>query len=246
MSRNVRLFRLLFVLGCGILAVCETWAIFFRETPAVVIEGHHLRLADEFWKGRPVSQTFQMFGNGLTAVAVQFSSDRPAAVLVQCELSQIYPSPLRDTAPTRMWSSTRTRASVAEWRRIEFPPIDASNGRVYVLRLQLIAATPIDGPVPQPIREHAPESGPRVALVVSKDNVLGGGQLRIGDQRQVGSLSLRAFTRARTAYERFRADVAPALPPVMRDARVAVGLAMVYQWALLTVVFALLTGARSW
>lgn len=222
------------------------WAIFVRETAAVVIEGHHPRFADEFGQGARVSQAFRMVGNGLTAFDVRFSTDRLLTLLIRCELAQIAIPESREEpreAVVHTWFVTIKRVSGVEWRRITFPPEEHSHARVYVVRLQLINAAPVeDGTAAQVRHEPPPDRRPRVALVVSKDNVLGGGTLWIADRRQVGSLSLRVLTHARTAYEQFRAVVTPALPSALRSMGLVVIVAIVYQGALLTVVYALLIG----
>ena len=64
----------------------------------------------------------------------------------------------------------------------------------------------------------------------------------IDDRRQIGSLSLRAFSHWRTAFERFRVDVAPKLPRALQSAVVDIALVAAYQMALLTVLYALLVG----
>jgi hypothetical protein len=244
MPRSASLLRPLFVAGCVVLALYEVWAVFIRETPAVAIEGARPAFANEFGQGARVSQAFQMMGDGLTAFDVRFSTDRPVTMIVQCELSRF---DMPDAAPERSWATTIKRVSGVEWRRIEFPPIQASNNHPYTLRLQLISSVADDGTSPlsihdSPSGERPAGERPRVALVASKDNVVAGGALRIADRRQVGSLSLRAFTSVRTAYGLFRTDVAPHLPGALSNAPVDLIIALAYQWALLTVVYALLAG----
>ena len=240
MRRSDRPVRALIAGACLIFGLWEIWAVFIRETPALTIEGAHPWFANEFGEGAQVSETFEMSGNGLTAVDVRFSTDRPVTLIVRCELSQLY-----TTDPGRTWFATIKRVSGVEWRRIQFPPIEWSNANVYTLGLQLIAAVPIDAAAPQATHDRPSDKRPRVALVISKDNVLGGGLLFIADSRRIGSLSLRAFTRQRTAYGRFRVDVTPKLPPALRHAAVDVLLAIAYQWALLTVIYSLVVGQRG-
>jgi hypothetical protein len=81
-----------------------------------------------------------------------------------------------------------------------------------------------------------------VGVIVSTDNVYGGGAMWIDDRRQIGSLSLRAFSRWRTAFERFAVDVRPKLPRSLQSVSVEIALAAAYQLALLIVLYALLVG----
>lgn len=243
MARRQRLYRRVFVGACLVLAVYESWWVFVRETPAVTIQGYHPRAADEFGQSARVSQAFRMTANGLSAVEVQFSTSEPLTLLVRCTLSEISPPGSRDEPREAIATSSRfvtiKRVSGVEWRRISFPGVEASDKRWYVLRLELIGAVRADD-ASQPLHAPASDSRPRVALVVSNDNVFGGGALWISDRRQLGSLSLRAFTHRRTAYERFRADVTPALAPILRNAAVDLVIFVTYQWALLTVLYVLL------
>lgn len=111
---------------------------------------------------------------------------------------------------------------VAEWTRA--PPRET-----YRLRLQLIGA-----PAP------SSGSGHRVAIVASQENIVGGGSLWLAERRQLGSLSLRAFTRERTAYGRLRAAVAPLVPSPFANPAVALIALIAYQSALAALVYALL------
>src|SRR5207247_2777387 len=115
--------------------------------------------------------------------------------------------------------------SGVEWRRISFPAEAMSDQGWFVLRLSLIGAVPPDvsrqlGAAP------APDPPARVGVIVSTDNVFGGGALWIADNRQLGSLSLRAFSLRPTAYERFRADGAPSLPRPLHNAVLDVAIAL--------------------
>jgi hypothetical protein len=78
--------------------------------------------------------------------------------------------------------------------------------------------------------------------MVSTDNVTGGGELWIGNQRHPGSLSIRAHTAHNTAFDRFRVDVDPTLPRILRNRALQLAVAIGYQAALLTLVFGLLAG----
>jgi hypothetical protein len=129
---------------------------------------------------------------------------------------------------------TLKRVSGVEWRRLSFPTVETSLRRGYLLRLDLVDVVAAD--------DDLRAQHPRVAVMVSTDNVFGGGAMWIGDRRQLGSLSLRAFSRLRTAFERFRVDVAPSLPRQLQSGLVEVVIAVGYQVALLTVLYALLVG----
>lgn len=245
MSRNHGRYRLLFSAACIVLVAYEMWTFFVRETPAVSIQGQHRRLIDEFGRGAGISQAFLMIGNRLSALEVQFATDRPLTLLVRCELSRIEPPGSFQAVSSYTWFATIKRLSGVERRRISFPSVETSNAQTYIFRLQLIRAVPSDDSALQSMLEAPSDRSPRVAVVASKENIPGGGALWISDQRQLGSLSLRAFTRARTAYQRFRADVAPVLPPALRNPAVGLVIVIAYQWALAGVVYALLIGTRD-
>jgi hypothetical protein len=237
-------FRLCFVAACLLLVTYETWAFFVGETPALTIQGYHLKSADDFGQGAGVSQLFAMNGDGLSAMAVQFSTDRPLTLLLRCELAEIAPPGSPGESPYAFGSTslfvTIKNVSGVEWRRIRFPTVEASNKRWYVLRLALVKAVPADAIADT--TPATPDPLPRVGLMVSRENVFGGGALWISDRRQLGSLSIRAFTQRRTAYARFRADLTPVLPPLLRNAGIQLALFVGYQAALLIVVYVLLAG----
>src|SRR6266508_4043025 len=94
MLRSARVQNLVLAAVCAVLGIYEAWIVFVRETPAVAIQGRHVRPAYEFGEGARVSQVFEMVGNGLTALDVQFVADRMATLLVSCELLRINSSPL--------------------------------------------------------------------------------------------------------------------------------------------------------
>jgi len=145
------------------------------------------------------------------------------------------------TAPPLTQFVTIKRVSGVEWRRLSFPGEETSGLRWYLLRLELVGVSPADEAGQQPVKPSA-DAVDRVGVIVSIDNVYGGGAMWIDDRRQIGSLSLRAFSRWRTAFERFRIDVAPKLPRALQSAVVDIALVAAYQMALLTVLYALLVG----
>jgi hypothetical protein len=245
MPRSRASLRWWFACACAALAAYEGWTVFVRTTPALVIEGAHTAPVRQFGEGTPVAQTFRMIGNELDAIAVQFSSETPANLLVQCDLLETSPGPDRSERVLHSWSTTIKRVSGVEWRRLELPPLASSHRRTLMLRLQLIGAAAVDTSIPLEMRNLRPEARPQVAVIASTDNVFGGGMLWVGEHRETGSLSLRAYTRRRTAYQRYRAEVAPALPPILRSGAVAVLLAVAYQWALLTVIYRLIADALT-
>ena len=244
MSSNRRL-RVILLAAAIVLAAYQVWVAFIRETPAVTIQGYHRKSADEFGRGAVISQAFHMEASGFAAADVQFSTDRPLTLLLRCDLTPIDEPDAERTAPPVTQFVTIKRVSGVEWRRLSFPGEESSGLRWYLLRLELVGAMPADDPSPVPIKPSADRrdlfSG-RVGVIVSIDNVYGGGAMWIGDRRQIGSLSLRAFTHRRTAFERFRADVAPSLPRALRSVVVELAIAAAYQVALLTVLYALLVG----
>ena len=237
-DRRLRVFLLAAAISLG---AYQIWRAFVRETPAVTIQGYHRKSADEFGRGAVISQAFNMVASGFATADVQFSTDRPLNLLLRCDLTPIdEPNAERTTPPVPQFVTIK-RVSGVEWRRLSFPGEDASGPRWYLLRLQLIGATPADDTSPVPVKPLADRTD-RVGVIVSIDNVFGGGAMWIDDRRQIGSLSIRAFSRWRTAFERFRVDVAPSLPRALQSAVVEVAIAAAYQLALLTVLYALLVG----
>ena len=179
--------------------------------------------------------------SGFAAVDVQFSTDRPLNLLLRTELTPIDEPNAKRSAPAVIRFVTIKRLSGVEWRRIAFPGEETAGMRWYLLRLELIDAVPTDEPGPSPAKPPADRQD-RVGMIVSIDNVFGGGAMWIGEQRQLGSLSLRAFSHWRTAYQRFRIDVAPTLPRALQSGLVEIAIAAAYQVALLVVLYALLIG----
>jgi len=235
--------RLRFVLlaAAVVVGAYQIWAGFFHETPAVSIEGYHRKSADEFGRGAVISQAFHMEASGFTSADVQFSTDRPLNLLLRCDLTPIDEPNAPRTAPPLTQFVTIKRVSGVEWRRLSFPGEETSGLRWYLLRLELVGVSPADEAGQQPVKPSA-DAVDRVGVIVSIDNVYGGGAMWIDDRRQIGSLSLRAFSRWRTAFERFRIDVAPKLPRALQSAVVDIALVAAYQMALLTVLYALLVG----
>jgi hypothetical protein len=239
MPRSRRLHVLLFGAAAVLLGGYETWSVFVRESPAVTIQGYHRKAAEEFGQGKRISQAFRMTASGLSAIDVQFSTDRPLTLMIRCELSEIVePGSPREQLVSRQFVTLK-RVSGVEWRRISFPSVEMSDRRWYLLRLDFIGAVPPDDS-PRLSANPVPDPSARVAVIVSTDNVFGGGALWVADNRQLGSLSLRAFTVRPTAYERFRADVAPSLPRPLHHTVLDVAIAFAYHAAMLTVLYALL------
>jgi hypothetical protein len=224
------------------LGLYQAWTTFVRETPAVTIQGFHRKSADEFGRGVAISQAFQFNASGFAAAEVQFSTDRPLNLLLRCDLTPIDEPNAPRSAPTVTHFVTIKGVSGVEWRRLSFPGEETAGMRWYLLRLALVGVTPADEADRPPVTPSAADAADRVGVIVSIDNVYGGGAMWIDDRRQIGSLSLRAFSRWRTAFQRFRADVAPSLPRVLRSAAVEVAIGLAYPLALLTVLYALLVG----
>jgi hypothetical protein len=243
MRSSRRWLPVLFGAASVVLGGYEIWSVFVRETPAVQIQGYHLKAADEFGRGARVTQAFRMLGGGLSDLDVQFSTDRPLTLMIRCEVTE---TDDRGEHPRTVANQvvTAKRVSGVEWRRISFAPVDSSDKRWYFLRLELIGSAAADDFRPGAV-ETSTDRRDRVAVMVSRDNVFGGGAMWIADNRQLGSLSLRAFSRRRTAYARFRAGVTPSLPPPLRSGFVDIAIAVVYQAALLTVIYAWLAGGAT-
>jgi hypothetical protein len=246
--------RVVFLWACVLLAAFEVWAVFVRRAPAVAIEGQHPRVVQLTANGPAVLQMFEMTAGGITAIDLRVSTDQPATVLLRCRLSDVTETtpgieePMllrhRSAAPTQVttsWFVTMKHVSGTEWRRVAVPDGRAFVPGIYELWLQLV-----DVHVDRRDRNPASAGSPvRAGLVASVDNVLGGGSLWIGDQRQLGSLSIRVYSQARNAFAQFRADTASDLSGVLASAAVMIGIAVVYQASLVAVVYMLTIGRRE-
>jgi O-antigen ligase/polysaccharide polymerase Wzy-like membrane protein len=230
--------------ACAASCIYAGWIV-FREMPAVAIQGRQVRLADDFGKRVPLTQTFQMIGPDLSAIDVRLAADPPATVLVRCDVSVIESEKSEPSAPPRTFWLTVRNVADPQWHRLALPALATAKVATFVVRLRLAARTPADGPA-STARSSAPDGAPRVAIAVSDDNVLGGGQLYIDDKRQLGSLSMRAYTSAPTAWVRLRNTLDPALPPGLGNRAVFVAVMIVgYQLAFVAVMYTLLTGAAA-
>jgi hypothetical protein len=237
------------VIACILLGIAEAWYVFVRETPAVSIEGQNRRVIEEFGRGEAVLQLLNA-RKDLASFEIRVSTTTPTTLFLQCDLLDIQRGtpaepPTQFGEGTRVavratWAATLAGVSGVEWRRIAIPRVDAPDEGTYAVRLRLVDAMPASG-APRPHPAGLPAGGiPGVALIASKDNVLGGGAMWIGERRQLGSVSLHVFTGSRTAYERFRAQIAPRLPRPLGHPAVVVAIAVAYQCALAAVVYALL------
>jgi hypothetical protein len=229
--------RTLLVAAASAVGLYDTSAIFIRETPAVAISGQHRIAADEFGRGARVTQLFRMTAGALSAIEVGFATDRPLTVFVHAVVSETDEFGEHGRVVSDKMLTFKNVSGVS-WRRLRVARLGDSYSRWYTLTLQLDDASVV-GAI---LRRESGAERPRVALVMSRDNVFGGGALWIGDRRQIGSLSMRAFSDRRTAFQRFRADVAPSLPLVLQSAAAEVAIVILYHAALLIVVCALLIG----
>lgn len=234
----------LFVCAGLALIAWEVAVEFLHETPVTTVQGEKPVAVDEFGAGALVSQTFLMPEAGLTAVDVRFSTDQPVTLLLRCELSRVDGLPSGAEIRIYEWSTTLKRVSGNEWRSITFPPIAASGRHEFAFRLQLVDVASAGDRTQKSANASVALHRYKVALAASADKAGGGGEFWIGDRRQTGSLSIRAFNGPRTAYQGFLVHVAPMLPAPLVEPVVLVVM-LVYQWALLTLVYAVLIGTAE-
>ena len=231
--------RVLFLCVFAALVGYEAYR-FYRTTifdaPTVLIQGEQPILMPEFGDGAQLTQAFGMTADGLRAVSVQLTSDRPATVQVSCELQQTFEDRPEVFAEICSRRTTLHDVSGTQWRRFDFPPVAASAGRFYGFRIRVLESEPPAGKgTALPAAER-----PHVAIAGFSDNVRRGGILWVAGARRVGSLYFQAHGDGETAYSRFRLNVEPRLPAPLRNQALQLALVLMLHWALLTTCLAML------
>ena len=85
--------RVLFLCICAALVGYEGYRFYGTtapDPPTVLIQGEQPILIPQFGDGAQLTQAFGMTADGLRAVSVQLTSDRPATLQVLCELQQTF------------------------------------------------------------------------------------------------------------------------------------------------------------
>ena len=220
------------------IAVClgaEIYLVFMKGSSQFRIEGTDAYEVAEFGSGRPVSHAFLMRGDGLNAVSLYFSSGTGSVVTVQWTLWR----GLRDLPQemTRAFEGT-DRLELRpgrQWKTFPFTRDASSRDRWYTFEVRLLEADNVA------VRSDA--GARQVVLVASRDNPERGGILWIGDDRQPGSLFIRAERQGRTPYRRFVAEIEPNLPRALRIPAVQWAIAITFHWAIFVVALAIIRDA---
>jgi hypothetical protein len=214
-----------------------------ERNPSVEIQGAGQLLIEDFGRGVPVEQVFTMHGAGLRGVSVLLSADRAVSLRGLCELRQVYENAPAAQIVLYRWRTDFGRVSGTEWHRIDFPPLAASDHRLYAFRLQI--EKPGDAANGPPPTSNADPSRPRIAIAASAAPVPGAGRFLVGADPWAGSLFLRAHAEGETAYDKFQRTLEIRLPRPLRNRVVLAVIVIVYHWALLTYAYAMLVGGLS-
>ena len=239
---NVRASKLLFVCICTALVGYEAYRFYdttVLHAPTVMIEGEQRIQISAFGDGAQVTQAFGMTADGLRGVSVQLSTDRPATLVVLCELQERFEDMPGAYADVYRWTTTVNDVSGTQWRHFNFPPLNASAGRFYAFSLRVLASDSKQGQRAGDRLVQAAER-PRVTLTGFSDNVRRGGILWLDGTRQVGSVFFQAHGDGETAYARFRLGVEPLLPRPLRNLATQAALMLILNWALLASCHAML------
>ena len=242
---NAALPRMLFVCAAVGLIGSEAYALhqFVTErNPSVQIQGDDRLLIDEFGNGVPVEQVFTMRGDGLRGVSIQLSADRPVTLRADCELRQLFEDAPGVHRALYRWTTDLGRVSGIEWHRIDFPPLQASDRRLYSFRVQVVAPSDGQGNGGRLTSPTAAPSRPKIAIAASAAHVPGAGPFLVGEGPWAGSLFLQAHAQGETAYDQFRLTVETRLPRPLRHPLVQACILVAYHWALLTYAYAMLVG----
>lgn len=204
--------RVAFVGVCGLVFCWQIYALFVRQPgPTIGVPEANITVVEEFGAGATVDQTFTPEAAQLDGLTVWFVADAPGQVTVRCELAADEQQAFQ---PLYRWTEVvavdgRTRRTFA------FPPVARSYHRS--MRFSLAATTPT-----------------QIGIEASRSDELRPGFLRIDGREQWGDLHFR--TRSATRFRAFTA-VARDLPQPLRDARVALVLLAIYNWATMTFVY---------
>ncbi len=218
----------------------EGYELFVVRTVSLRTEGETPIPINEFRDGVAVEHGFSMVGDGLRAVSVRFSTERPVSIHVLCELTEALEDKPGARAEIYHWTSSIDLSSGMTWTRFDFPPIGRSSDRYYKFQIRLLDVRLTGEAEPKKSGERPP-----IAIMASTDNPPRGGALWIDGVRQSGSLYIRAHGAGETAYERFWLDAKTTLPAPLQNRVLQIAVALVYHWALLTFVCGMFFGGTA-
>ena len=197
--RSKSAWRWVMVAAAAILLI-EYQVLFVDREGVFRIEGEQPYEVEAFASGQPVKQAFLMQGGGLHSVEVLVASEAATTIPIVWRLWRGHPD--RANPPVTLAFERREDLTVENgrhWTAFSFPRDSTSNDRWYTFEIGVES------------QSRSPSSA-RTTLIASHDNPDRGGVFWVGEQRQPGSLFMRAERRGQTMYRRFRAEATPHLP----------------------------------
>ena len=230
-ERRVRAIFALIV--CAVLV----WEVRVLFWPVVTVRAAGAERYDimEFSAGAPVGQTFRALTDGLDTAIVEFSADRPAALVVQYRLMGWAPAKMDDHWAAVIEGTETVSLSAGRNRHaFRFKGIADSNRQVYQFQVQQVEARAADG-------SGAPVT---IAVVGSTDGTLDDGNLIVARDQIVDRDLVFQARGADSRFDDFRMRVTPQLPRALRPAAVqwtaALLLLALYNWAVAVFAYHLL------
>lgn len=215
-------------------AVVEAWALFIPSSP---IEAHGVRswTVDQFGSGAPVGETFRALATDLSEVRLQFASNVPARVALQCRLmtfTGIQPDPW---GSLYAWKTTMDLPQGASWQRFRFEPVPRSDNVIYLFRVQLLDY--------QAARPGDPK--PSVRLLGSLDNALREGNVIAGPEQILDRDLMFEAHYDNSAFARFHRDAQRSLPRSLRPLAVQLALLALYNAVFGVYIVTMVAGSRA-
>jgi hypothetical protein len=180
-------------------------------TPAIESRGRKTILFGNFADGAPIGQTFRMLSDGLNAVEVQLASEIAAAVTIRYRL-------MGWDAYAGGWTALYQHVAARDlpagrsWQRFEFPPILASDRKVFFFQIQQMDAHAIDSAASAP--------PPKIAVVGFEDDAIEDGNLILGrEQLPDRDLAFRAGS-ADSPFARYARGINRYLPDALQRPRI--------------------------
>ncbi|MCC7418404.1 MAG: hypothetical protein IT176_14805 [Acidobacteria bacterium] len=204
------------------LAGLIAWQIhaLFRPFATIRAEGAGTAGIEAFAAGVPVGQTFRAATDGLHSAVVEFSTDRPAAIVVAYRVMGWAPAKLDDHWAAVIESTETVELPSGRTRHaFHFSAIPESSRQVYQFQIQQLASRSVDG-----------GAAPEVAVVWSEDS-LEEGNVIVGKDQIVDRDLIFAAHGADTRFDDFRMRTSSRLPRALRTAAA--------QWSIALLLFAI-------
>lgn len=206
----------------------------FVSSPPIEAHGTKPWTVDQFGAGQPVGETFRPEANGLDETRLQFASNVPARVDVQCWLltwTGIQPDPW---GPLYAWRTTLELPAGTSWQRFEFEPVERSERVIYLFRVQLAGYASL----------RPSDQGPSIRLIGSEDNSLKDGNAIAGGAQMVERDLMFEAHFDDSAFARFHRETLAYLPKALRRTAAQLAILALYNAAFAAFVAAALIGDR--